>query len=188
MSLRITNKWGHVKKSGHVLVTCPHLLFVSFLTLAILILPVTAHAKSSKPRFVDLQAARKTRVTGWVFKQDTGASKMMRAIEVRFKLEGKDYVEVPIFKVYLYDKKKNMVGKLEDFLINHGMNFSEPADRSFKAKITHRISFYYPNERRFKYYLVVAGTEESLSVFLRPKTGVIKDFRFDERDLLRKKK
>ena len=93
-------------------------------------------------------------------------------------------VEVPILAAYLYDRDKNLVKKIEDFLINKGMRYVPATDKFFKGKKTHLIVFPYENETRFKYYLVVAGKPGNLTARIEPREINIKEFAFDEKGQL----
>lgn len=150
----------------------------------IVLLPFSQAQAKSPGKLVDIQSITKTRVAGWIFAKGPG-TRILLGIQAKIKIN-KDgrRVEVPVLAAYLYDRDKNLVKKIDNFLINKGTRCLPGADRFFKGKQTHVLVFPYENETKFKYYLVVAGKQGNMTASVEPGDAKVQDFMFDEKGQL----
>ena len=135
---------------------------------------------AASAKLVDIQSAEKTTIMGAAFTEGAG-TRAVKAIEVKFKINKKGVVEVPILTAYLYDRNKNLVTKITNFLLKQGTSYSYGQGKFFKGKKTQQIGFFYPNEIRFKYFLVVLGAPGNLTTKLSPRGANIEEFAYDEK-------
>lgn len=138
--------------------------------------------KPSKPVF-EILSMNKGTIQGWIYDAGPG-TRLLRCIEVKFKIHREEETRLPYFYVYLYDSRKAFIQRLEEMFIKEITESKEidPAIFSFKGKKTYTVQFDYPNEVLFKYYLVVLGKPGNVSVRAEPGNVSWKEFDFPEKN------
>lgn len=146
---------------------------------------VSEQSDSGSKKVVQIQSVNKGVVSGWVFSEGTG-TRMVRSMDVKFKIRKKGQVELSYLCCYLFDKNKKEVKKLTEFLELVPSGSQEPvSNKVFNGGKTTTVQFVYPNEISFKYCIAVVGNDaDGVSYFITPRAANVNEFEFAERKLI----
>lgn len=141
--------------------------------------------KPAKPPFEILSIYKTTMQD---FEYDSGpGTRIVRCIEVKFKINRPGKNKIPFFYVYLYDADKSLVQRLQRGLLKEATDTKEIdlPGFSFDGGKTYIVQFDYRNEMKFKYYLTVLGDAKDISALAKPGNIPWQDFDFDEKAMFK---
>jgi hypothetical protein len=134
----------------------------------------------------DIQDIYKSKVKDYIWEKGSG-NRILFAINVKFKIRLKEEnITLPHLCVYLFDKEKNIVKKIEDFFYLNSTGVTKSGTtNSFKGNQTYVLQFPYSIENKFFYIVAVVGDNETCSYSALPKNITLEDFEFEEKYLIK---
>ena len=136
---------------------------------------------------IEIQSVSKGVVNSWVKDQGVGM-RMLRCINVKFKVYQNGKVELPYIKCYVYDRNRKLLRTFNRYLELTSSGSMQPAILNvFDGNRTTTIQFVYPETLDFKYAIAVVGNDTN-GVFARtlPRNADLNNFSFPEKTLLKK--
>lgn len=130
----------------------------------------------------EIQSVSKGIMADFAYNSGTG-TRQVRSIDVKIKLNTAEDTQIPILYVYVYDKDKRLLNRLERIYMKVGADTKEIDVNSFlfKPKKTYILMFDYPNELNFKYFMAVVGSKKQVTVEIKPGNVSPSDFEFEEK-------
>ena len=128
----------------------------------------------------------KERSAGYVLEYLNGGGSPgpQNVIDVKFKINSDgEYVTPKYFKVYIYDKDKELITIAEKYLIYKDRRWILKKGCAFHTDKTHDIDFYFATpDRKIKYCLAVLGDQDDLTIEIQPNADIA-HFKFNEKEL-----
>lgn len=134
----------------------------------------------------NIQRMYKDKVTGWIWGEGQGTRSVL-AITVKFRItmKGED-IKVPYLCVYLYDKGKNLIKKVNIFYYKDTIKRVEGSEHdTFRGNQTYVLQFPYKIEDKIRYAVAVVGNDQHCAAAVLPRTAGIDNFEFPEKNLAR---
>ena len=134
----------------------------------------------------DIQGMYKGKVAGWIWSEGQGTRSILAVtVKFRIKMKGKD-IKVPYLCVYLFDKDKNQIKKINTFYYKKTTGTVKGSGHdTFRGNQTYTLQFPYSIEDKVRYAVAVAGNDQQCAVAALPRTAGIENFEFPEKHLAR---
>jgi hypothetical protein len=149
--------------------------------------PVPANNKNSvqtspAKEIFQIQSISQATMPDYVYDEGPG-TRQVRSVDVKIKISGNKDIRIPILYVYLYDKDKKLIDRLERIYMKVGADTKEMDMNSFlfKPRKTYVLMFDYPNELNFKYFMAVVGNKKRVAAEVKPGNVSPSDFDFEEK-------